>query len=285
LSRYTDPAKFHWLPWGVFLFPSLLFWGSGLLKESLLLFAFGYWVYITDGLVRNPLKKRNIPWFLFFSLLLVLLKPYTIVIWIPCMVAFYWGMHKRPLQLQTRYLGIFVLISFLVLVLGWLFPSYSLLDIIIRKQHDFVNHSIAMEATSLMHTRYLDDNLWNLAVEFLLGLFYALMRPHLLEVYSIFTLMAALENLLVLGMVVYLAFYWDKAKAGRYPVLWLSLWFAFLLMGFVGMLSPAHGGIVRYKIPALPFLWVVFIHLAKLPGVEIFRQWPDKLRKKLFKRP
>jgi len=36
----------------------------------------------------------------------------------------------------------------------------------------------------------------------------------------------------------------------------------------VGLVTPLHGAFVRYKILALPFIWVAFINLSRLPDAS-----------------
>lgn len=264
--RYSDPGKVGWIAPGLFLFPSLHFWGSGLLKEALLLWAFGFWMYHVDRIVKG-MGQLWVQWpaALLYSFILILLKPYTMVFWVPLMIAFYFVKGRGVVRIN---LGFFLATALLLgagLLFGRLHPTLDLLQLIVSKQKEFIDFSLVQDAGSLIHERYLSPEFWSLAKEFWVGLLHTLTRPHLLEVYSAVTLLAALENTLIMGMIVYLMIRPDVASAGKYPVAWMSFWFVILLMGFVGMVSPAHGGLVRYKIPALPFLWVFFVHMAKLP--------------------
>lgn len=264
--RHSDPSRIAWLPWVFFLFPSLLFWGSGILKEGILLFAMGWWTFLLDGFVQQR-KIRFLPLsaFILLSLVLVLLKPYTMLFWVPCLFAFYWAGHRPLTAILLRYALVLLGCVGFTLVMGWFFPSYDLPTIIARKQNDFVNLSLTLEAGSIIHARHLEVGFWPFVREFFMGLVYALFRPHPLEVYSPLVLMAVLENLLIWLLIIWAAIRFTRVKFDSLAIIVLSLVFALLLMGFVGMVTPVHGGIVRYKIPALPFLWVAWVHLAQLP--------------------
>lgn len=268
VRRYVPERKAGWLPWGIFLFPSLVFWGSGLLKEGLLLWSFGFWVYLADQLFHKPLKQPLFyPFFLFFSFILFLLKPYTLVFWLPCFIAFYWSLRdKNVWMIQMRYAVVLLGFVLSALLLGYTFPQWDAVSIIVNKQNDFVTFSRAMEAGSLMHQQYLTESVGDFLLFFVKGLGYSFFRPHLLETYSLFTLIAALENLMILALVLYMLVRMDRQR--QVPMFWLGVWFSVLLMGFVGMISPAHGGLVRYKIPALPFIWICFVLLARLPETQ-----------------
>ena len=266
LERYSNPSKLFWLPWGIFLFPSLLFWGSGILKESLLLWALGFWLLFTDDFVSQKRFTflKLLAW-LFLTIILLKLKVYTLLILLPCLMAFYWSRKDKLFTIQLKYLSVFAALVFVALMIGEIFPAYDVITIIVNKQNDFVNFVQYEEAGSILHTRQLRPEVFSFLREFLAGISYGIFRPHLFEVYSLVVAMAALENLLIILMFLYIIVKFDKTGIYNNKVTIMALWFVILLMGFVGMITPVHGAIVRYKIPALPFLWFAFIHLAKLP--------------------
>ena len=277
LVRYSSTEKLFWLPWGVFLFPSLLFWGSGILKEGLLIWAFGFWVLQADNIIgRKKISVQGVLSFAFFSLMMFLLKPYTLLFWLPCMAAFYLTPKNGWLRIQVAYAGILALLVVLALGLGWLYPQLNIVELIVRKQNDFVNHVMALDAGSIIHSRYIEPGLGNLIVEFLRGLLYAFFRPHPLDASSVFIWIAVFENIIIWAMMVYAIRFFDRKTLLDYPVVWLSIWFAILLMGFVGMITPVFGAIVRYKIPALPFLWVFWVHAVHLPGNQQIKSFTQR---------
>ncbi|MFN2395555.1 MAG: hypothetical protein ABR597_07685 [Bacteroidales bacterium] len=269
MLRYTDTHRINWLPWGVFLFPGLLFWGSGILKEGLLIFSFGFWVYFSDKLInRSSAVLRNILYLMFFSFLVVLLKPYTLAIWLPCAISFYVSRKYKASRIIFTYALVFSVFTLFMFLTEWITPLPDLPEIITRKQNDFVEHALALDAGSIIHTRYLEPGFWSFFSEFLKGLFNTLFRPHPLEAYSVFVGFAALENLIIWGMFVYALLYTDRKCIQKNPVFWLALIFSLFLMGFVGMVTPLHGAIVRYRIMALPFLWLAWIHASGLPVLK-----------------
>ena len=269
MLRYTDAHSIPWLPWGVFLFPGLLFWGSGILKEGLLIFSFGFWVFYSDKLInQSGYVLKNILYLVFFSFLLVLLKPYTLAIWLPCAISFYLSRKYKVSRILFTYVFIISVFSLFMFLTKWITSLPDLTEIIVQKQNDFVNHALAQDAGSIIHTRYLEPGFLSFFSEFWKGLFNTLFRPHPLEAYSVFVGFAALENLIIWSLVIYALIYTDKKCIQRNPVFWLALGFSLLLMGFVGMVTPLHGAIVRYKILALPFLWLAWIHASRLPDIK-----------------
>lgn len=263
--KYTPQIKHKWLPWGIFLFPSLLFWGSGILTEGFLILGFGLWLYLIDKMVtEKKLEPKYIILLIVSLFFLIKLKPYNLLLLIPCQLAFYIGMRNNVWSKQLKYGLILALWVFLGVLAGYILPQYDVISILSRKQNDFVNFSVYVDAGSLIHTRLLQPNLWDMFLSFPRGFWHVLTRPHIFEVHSLVVLMAALENLFVAGLIIFAIFRFDK-KGLNMSVVWLSVWFAILLMGFVGLITPLHGAFVRYKIMALPFMWIIFVNLAKMP--------------------
>ncbi|TVQ11824.1 MAG: hypothetical protein EA361_12280 [Bacteroidetes bacterium] len=269
MIRYSDKTKQFWLAAGVFLFPGLLFWGSGILKEGLLLWALGWWILLLDNVVSRH-KSWLIQLFFLgaFSGFLILLKPYTFFLWLPCIIAFYISRNYASLRSQLTYPGVIALFAVTGFGLIYFFSSYDPLQVIANRQNDFIYFSLEQDAGSLIHTRLLTPDFMMISVEFVRGFFNALLRPHIFEAYSVVTLMAAVENTLILVMVLYMIWRLEKRTLTSSGLHWAGLWFMILLLGFVGMISPAHGGIVRYKIPAIPFMWLFFVQMTRLPHLD-----------------
>lgn len=266
MAKYAEPSRISWLIPGIFLFPGLLFWGSGMLKEAMLLGLFGLWIWQADLLITS--KRCSLKGCLllaFGTILLFLLKPYTLLLFVPCFFVFYVARNFSFFPSQLIWLSVFVFLILTSLIIGILFPAFDFRAILASKQNEFIFHSLYHNAGSLMHSNFLKPNIPDILVAFMVGLFHALFRPIVFEVNSIVTLMAAIENLFILIILVVIVFRFDKETFLKNRASWLSLWFVIVFMGLVGMLSPAYGGLVRYKIPALPFLWFAMIHALKLP--------------------
>jgi hypothetical protein len=82
-------------------------------------------------------------------------------------------------------------------------------------------------------------------------------------------LLAAVENLLFILLLVAMIV-WLRPSALRHPVVWLSLCFAAVILMLTGLVTPVVGAIVRYKVPALPFLFCAIIALTRTTDIERF---------------
>jgi hypothetical protein len=103
----------------------------------------------------------------------------------------------------------------------------------------------------------------------------AVFRPFPADINSPFMLLAAMENVLFVLLLIAMMV-WFQPSALRHPVLWLSLCFSAVILMLTGLVTPVVGAIVRYKVPALPFLFCAIIALTRTKDIERFfcRKFP-----------
>ena len=74
----------------VFLMPSVLFWGSGVLKEGLLFFALGLLIYNFYILCNNEITLKRIVWLLLLACLIAMAKFYILIAIAPALFTYLW---------------------------------------------------------------------------------------------------------------------------------------------------------------------------------------------------
>ncbi len=269
--NYIPGYKIPLLKWGIFLFPSLLFWGSGLLKEGLLIGCFGMALYLTDYIVANKNNFKRIYWPNVIILMaclwiLLLLKPYILVLFLPCLIGFYISQNKNFLQTQLSYVLLFTGLLIPVILLHLLLPEFDPIRLIANKQNNLINLSHAVNANSLLHSNYLQPEFWDILINAPGGFLTTLLRPHIMEVDSVLSFFAAIENLIMLLIIITSVIYSSGIK--QLPITWLSFWFSLAGFAFIGLTSPVAGAIVRYKIMMLPFLWVFVLSIINKKAIQ-----------------
>jgi hypothetical protein len=119
----------------VFLIPSVLFWGSGVLKEGLLFFGLGFLVYYSHKVIYFELNLKSIFWILFSIVILALTKFYVAIAVIPALTANFWIEKTGNKNVLLKYIA-----SYLLLFSIGLSATNSLaLDVLVQKQKDFIN--------------------------------------------------------------------------------------------------------------------------------------------------
>lgn len=261
----------------IFLLPSVIFWGSGVLKEGLLLFSLGISLYLWDKLLRDKFKLKRFLFFILGILLLCISKIYILMALLIPMIAYTWVSLTGGKQVLIKYLATACTFVFLGLNLNWFVPELDLVAILIEKQKDFVNLAIASNAQSYYNIPILEENLLGFLKAGPLAFLNVLTRPHIFEAENPMMMAAALENLLIL-LVIVLCIIFSKKGTGERNFLFFCISFVVVLFILVGMITPILGAVVRYKIPGLPFLLIISLlffdkdqFMAKFPSYKFMK--------------
>lgn len=134
----TDTPKLLFA--AVFLFPSVLLWGSGVLKESLVILGLGLCIrYFQKLLLRLGRRVRNIVFLLFGMFLLFENKAYVLVCILPCFMG--WLAVERISISKKRPLFTYIIITLVYLGiglnLGKIKPQYNPVKMLSAKQDEF----------------------------------------------------------------------------------------------------------------------------------------------------
>jgi hypothetical protein len=78
------------------------------------------------------------------------------------------------------------------------------------------------------------------------------LRPFIWEAHNPLAILAAIENVLVIAYITLLIFFFKKVQLNNWIL--FSFSFSTSLLILIGLTTPVLGAIVRYKIPALPFV-------------------------------
>jgi hypothetical protein len=160
---------------------------------------------------------------------------------------------------------------------------YNALKLLAARQRNFLELARESNAGSLLPIHKLEATYSSLFQNLPEALWNVMMRPFILESFSPLILLAGMENLFILLCIV-LCIFSLKRTVRVSPVFWLSLGFVMICFSLTGLVTPVAGAIVRYKMPALPFLFLILLQLSDkekqkkilLPFISIF----NKRRKK-----
>lgn len=255
--------------------PSLVFWGSGIVKESL---AIGSLMFLS-GIFLNLIKQKRLTWWEWLVGLIVLLnlwnlKYYWVVMFIPSTLSSLFVIRFiQPLLAKLAYLEMLTWIasfSLLVLLASGLHPNFYLnrvLDVIVE------NNNTYLQLDQGPHVQFSDlKSSWvSILLNTPLALFSGLYRPFLTEVSTLFQAVIGLENLLLLLLTLYNLFHLGKFWNSKERLLIFGLLVYILLLAvFLTLSTPNFGTLSRYRIGFLPFLYFLLLCLPvrKLPWVN-----------------
>lgn len=280
-SRTTRDIPQWQLFAAVILPPSLLFWSGGVLKEGLLLFGLGLLLYcITECTRKNYIG--GIAGIIAAVVLLLYAKAYVLIAFAPGILFFALVQVTSIRHLWLKFIGLHIALFTLVFTLGYWVDDYNVLHMFQLKQKDFYNLVGSMSVGSMIEIPPI-KNTFDIVLLAPGAIFNTYFRPHILEANNMTFLASALENLFY-GLLILVALLRFKKPEPKNAVLALMCLSCIAGLGtLTGLVTPVLGAIVRYKIPALPFLIILCL--------LIMKPWPDsvisrlKLKMNSFTRP
>jgi hypothetical protein len=258
----------------VFLIPSFVFWSAGILKESILIFALGSFTWNVYKIISGSHKISTYLWILFLIPILFIMKFYVFVALIPAILA--WWISQKTKRTIIIHLVTIVACLLAALGIGTIFPTYNFLVIMAAKQGDFINLANFLNVNSSIYMDYLEPNLWSFIKASPKAFINTLTRPWPNELKGILFYPPLFENLFIIFILFIGWFYRKKVNPQQWKFIIFCLTFSILLFVIIGLTTPIIGAIVRYKIPAIPFL--IFVALLFLDESKL----PQKLRSNKF---
>lgn len=260
------PSLSRQLAIAFFFVPSVFFWGSGLLKDTITFSAVGYFFH---GFYYAFIKKKKLfPNLvaIYLSVAVILsIKPYIFIGLLPG--ALIWIIRHYTSRIQGTFIrGVtFPTILFvgflsgylLLIVLGDELGKYSL-DKILQEaattNFDLKQNYYRGNSFDIGHV---DPTINGMLSKTLPALNAALFRPFLWESNNMLMFISALENFLILMFTIFIVVklrivgvfkYFNKHHLLTFSLIF-SLFFAFS----VGISTSNFGSLVRYRIPLIPF--------------------------------
>ena len=253
----------------VFLFPSVWFWTSGATKESFLIFAFGLFVYNYRNMLAKP-GLGNVLGVLVCTWLLMMSKFYVLMAALPSLAALLWIKHKPKAALLK-----FVAMHIGVFCVAWLskfITQIDLFQVICNKQHDFIMMAQSMTVGSYIELPELTNGLRDIIANTPASFARTLLRPTIFEGGTLTMMTAAVENLLIICILIGSVFF-IRLRNFSIPEVWCCLSFIIILFTLVGLTTPVLGALVRYKVPALPFVGIMLLLLTDDNRIQPIDKW------------
>jgi len=256
----------------ILFIPSTIFWGSGILKDSITYGMLGW----STAAVIQLLYWRKRPWLWLLVLLVSLvlafkIKEYIVLSFVPAaMIWTYFVIIKKLHNKMAR-----ILVAPFVVTIIAAISIYT----VYKVGENSPRYSITNLAETARITAY-DIGRWtgrNAGSRYDLGDFdgtpgsmiklapaainVSLFRPYLWEVRSPLMLLASLEGmvLFIITMIIIYRMLWYKINVLRSPAAWFSLVFSLTFAFAVGISTYNFGTLFRYKVPLMPFYAILLV--------------------------
>lgn len=250
----------------IFVVPSTAFWTSGIMKDTLTLSAVCWYLY---GFY-NLLIKRNLRWYYWLAIIVAVyihlnVKPYVLYALLPgSMIWWSASMLDKYNVSVTRSIFTMILIS-----IGSI-AGFFALSLLSDKMGDYALDRILEKAeitrSDLKREEYrgnsfdigeYDKSFTGMLAIAPKAIFAGLFRPTLLDVRNVVMLISAIENTILLYLVIRLFWKYKWKFIFRtiynHSVIMFMLLFSLFFSFSVGLSISNFGSLVRLKTPALPF--------------------------------
>ncbi len=255
------------LLFAVYLLPSVLFWGSGVLKEGLILFALGLVIHYTNRLFN---AKAIVICFV-MALLLALSKFYVWLAIVPSLLLLIWTNKSGNSKSVLKYLLIVFVIALVGLNIDRFTSVQNPLVTLSQKQIEFKQlaqgnftdayHKPIPIAGSMIVIDTLEPTLSSLVKNSPKALLNTFFRPYPWEVKSPLMLLAGGENIIILLFILLCIVYHKPLSTVHWEYVLFCVSFVIIQFVIIGETTPVIGAIARYKVPALPFLLISFLFI------------------------
>ena len=254
------------LAYTFFFLPSVFFWGSGILKDSITLSALGYFFYSFYYVFIVPKKVfKNLVIVIISAWIIISIKAYIFIGVLPG--ALIWIVSKLTSKIRGGFIRkvTFPLIMIIVGLSGFLLLN-TLSDELGKFKIDRLLDEAAVSNADLQSDYYggnsfsigeIEPTVQSMLIHMPLAINAALFRPYITEARNVMMIVSGLENLFILLFTLYVLYkvkifgifkYFNKNSLLTFSLIF-SLFFAFA----VGISTSNFGSLVRYRIPLLPF--------------------------------
>jgi hypothetical protein len=253
-----------------FFIPSVFFWGSGLLKDTVCLAFLGIATYqVHSNFIGGKISWRGLLLLIVSLLITYKVKPYIVLTFLPAAIVWVFLVNLKKINSTVVrwlffpfvFIGSVTLAYFSILRAGGENEKYSLNKVAETAQvtaYDIRYYS-GKAAGSGYTLGELDGSFGSMIKLAPQAINVSLFRPYLWEVKNPLMLLSALESFTFLVVVLGL-FYRGKMKVLQSlqdPTILFLFIFAIVFAFSVGVSTFNFGSLVRYKIPMMPFFGVM----------------------------
>ncbi|HYV92193.1 MAG TPA: hypothetical protein VE978_10435 [Chitinophagales bacterium] len=289
------PQLYKQLAYCVLFVPSVFFWGSGVLKDSITFGCLGWITYCSYSIFFKRKKVvRNGLILLITSYIALQVKAYIIISFLPALL--FWIFLTYRSRITNQFLRVIsgpavfsvsLVFGYLMVTrLGTEFSQFSLKNVMttantFQQWHTYLAENENASGYSL---GYIDGTWQSIIKTFPKAINVTLFRPYLWEARSVIVLASAVESTLILGFTIYIfvknGIRRPFAAMIKNPTIFFCILFSLIFGISVGFTAYNFGALVRYKIPCIPFYLVGLILLNHITTEERLRIKAEQLKRR-----
>jgi hypothetical protein len=264
--------------------PSLLFWGSGLMKDTYVLSAT---CWVTYNFHKIFIERRkilvNILFMILNLLIIINIKSYVILSLLPGMLL--WINSAYLKQIKNKFIKV-ILFPIIISAISFVgFFAFSNINSLMGKYGDVdsaIEQAKIIQKDLLREEQYgtnsynigeIDGTIGGMIKLAPLAIFTAIYRPLPNEIGSPLMVISVIENVILIFLTFFVAIRINPISLIRYiinePFLVFALTFSFIFAFGVGIASTNFGALVRYKIPLMPFFFTALFILRVISKTKL----------------
>ncbi len=283
------PHLHKWIALSAFFIPSVFFWGSGLLKDTITLASVGAMTFALKRiLIDNKLQLGSVLLFLIGAYFIFSTKKYILLCFLPA--AIFWIYFSNLNRIRSIAVRILLVPFILLVVIGsgyWAVLKVSESDVRyslsrIPETAKITAYDIAFQtgrdAGSTYSLGELDGTFGNMISKTPQAINVAIFRPYLWEVRNPLMALSALESFAILIFTLYVLIIRRRVffRMITDPNIIFCLVFSITFAFAVGISTYNFGTLSRYRIPLLPFyvmaLGLMFDYSKSERKLEVFEE-------------
>ena len=260
-----------------FFIPSVVFWGSGIMKDSLVIGLLGLLIFHLDNLfVLKRITVRNILSVSISAYLIYLLKGYVLLALFPGI--FFWVFFSYSSRIKNSLVRFVIIPVVTILVLGLSVFSFQMVESVDSKygSEELMNQAYiyqinhfseeAIEGTTSGYTLGEFDKTFGGMIQKLIpSIVVTLFRPFPWEIKNLVMALSSLESLILTGFTLFVLVKMKFKRLTQYigsdSFIVMGMVFTFIFAFLVGFSSYNFGALARYKIPCLSFYFSILFLL------------------------
>ena len=278
------PGREKVLAWGFLFMPSVAFWGSGIMKDTIALTGICWLIVLFHQIfIQKSISIAKIFGLILAIYAIFIVKTYLLLALSPGLII--WFNYERLSSIKSGFVRFFLFPIFgAISIMGILafytanselfgvYGADSVLEEAAKVQQDLVREE-AYGANSFDIGRF-DPTIAGITSKIPVALFAGLFRPFITESGGSPTMvLAGIENFIL--FVLFIVALFKRRFVGffsnifSHPLLILGFVFTLLLAFSIGLTSANFGALVRYKVPLVPFMVTIILLNIQKPKAEV----------------
>lgn len=262
------PGMHRWVAFSVLFIPTVVFWGSGIFKDTVTLSALGAATYAFHRIFLERKGKISLILLMLFSFWVIFsIKKYILLCFLPAVLLWWVATHLsrissmmlRMILAPLTTIVAVILAYYAVLMVGEDDPRYHISKLAATARMTAYDIRYGWGARTGEGSGYtlgeLDGSWQSMIALGPQAINISLFRPYLWEVSNPLMLLSALEGLVFLILTLHLVvrIRWKLFSYLRMPNVLFCLVFALVFAFAVGVSTFNFGTLSRYKIPMMPY--------------------------------